>query len=70
LRKLHGGGPATTGKSFRKVVWKAGQETCARLHEEAFRTGGGSVVYVVIDKHPLQSWIYGFAFQSQHAGDS
>lgn len=38
-----------SGKSFRKVVWKADQETWARLHEEAFRTFGGAVSYVVLD---------------------
>ena len=38
-----------SGKSFRKVVWKADQETWARLHEEAFRTFGGAVAYVVLD---------------------
>ncbi len=38
-----------SGKSFRKVVWKADQETWARLHEEAFRAFGGSVTYVVLD---------------------
>jgi transposase len=38
-----------SGKSFRKVVWKADQETWARLHEEAFRTLGGAVAYVVLD---------------------
>ena len=38
-----------SGKSFRKVVWKADQETWARLHEEAFRAFGGSVAYVVLD---------------------
>lgn len=38
-----------SGKSFRKVVWKADQESWARLHEEAFRTFGGSVEYVVLD---------------------
>ena len=38
-----------SGKSFRKVVWKADQENWARLHEEAFRTFGGSVTYVVLD---------------------
>ncbi len=38
-----------SGKSFRKVVWKADQETWARLHEEAFRTFGGAVTYVVLD---------------------
>ena len=38
-----------SGKSFRKVVWKADQENWARLHEEAFRSFGGSVAYVVLD---------------------
>mgnify|MGYP001199868587 FL=1 len=38
-----------SGKSFRKVVWKADQYTWARLHEEAFRVFGGSVSYVVLD---------------------
>jgi len=38
-----------SGKSFRKVVWKADQETWARLHEEAFRTFGGAVAYAVLD---------------------
>ena len=38
-----------SGKSFRKVVWKADQESWARLHEEAFRTFGGAVAYVVLD---------------------
>ena len=38
-----------SGKSFRKVVWKADQETWARLHEEAFMTFGGAVAYVVLD---------------------
>ena len=38
-----------SGKSFRKVVWKADQETWAQLHEEAFRSFGGSVAYVVLD---------------------
>ena len=38
-----------SGKSFRKVVWKADQETWARLHEEAFRSFGGAVCYVVLD---------------------
>ena len=31
------------------MVWKADQESWARLHEEAFRTFGGSVAYVVLD---------------------
>lgn len=38
-----------SGKSFRKVVWKADQQTWARLHEEAFRSFGGAVSYVVLD---------------------
>jgi transposase len=38
-----------SGKSFRKTVWKADQESWARLHEEAFRSFGGSVSYVVLD---------------------
>jgi transposase len=38
-----------SGKAFRKVVWKADQQTWARLHEEAFRSFGGSVTYVVLD---------------------
>lgn len=38
-----------SGKSFRKVIWKANQESWAWLHEEAFRTFGGSVQYVVLD---------------------
>jgi transposase len=38
-----------SGKAFRKVVWKADQQTWARLHEEAFRAFAGSVSYVVLD---------------------
>ncbi len=38
-----------SGKSFRKAAWRADQESWARLHEEAFRTFGGSVRYVVLD---------------------
>ncbi|MCC6201972.1 MAG: ATP-binding protein [Gammaproteobacteria bacterium] len=38
-----------SGKGFRKAIWKADQETWARLHEEAFRTFGGAVAYVVLD---------------------
>ncbi len=38
-----------SGKAFRKVVWKADQETWARLHEEAFRAFGGASAYVVLD---------------------
>jgi|SRR5882672_9670997 len=37
-----------SSKSFRKVVWRAVQNW-ARLHEELFRTFGGSVLYVVLD---------------------
>ena len=38
-----------SGKSFRKTVWKTEQETWARLHEEAWRSFGGSCQYVVLD---------------------
>jgi transposase len=38
-----------SGKSFRKTVWKADQETWARLHEEAFQAFGGCARYVVLD---------------------
>jgi hypothetical protein len=38
-----------SGKAFRKVVWKADQQSWARLHEEAFRALGGSCTYVVLD---------------------
>ncbi|HVH81554.1 MAG TPA: IS21 family transposase, partial [Stellaceae bacterium] len=38
-----------SGKSFRKVVWKADQQTWARLHEEAFFSFGGCVRYIVLD---------------------
>ena len=38
-----------SGKSFRKVTWKTSQGIWARLHEEAFRSFGGSVSYVVLD---------------------
>lgn len=38
-----------SGKAFRKVVWKADQESWARLHEEAFRAMGGACAYVVLD---------------------
>ena len=38
-----------SGKSFRKVVWQADQVTWARVHEEAFRSFGGAVRYVVLD---------------------
>lgn len=36
-------------RSFRKVVWKSGQQVWARLHEEAFRYFGGCAQYVVLD---------------------
>ncbi|MCP4097449.1 MAG: IS21 family transposase, partial [Planctomycetaceae bacterium] len=36
-------------RSFRKVVWKSGQEVWSRLHEEAFRYFGGCSQYVVLD---------------------
>lgn len=36
-------------RSFRKVVWNSSSETWARLHEEAFRSFGGCVQYVVLD---------------------
>jgi len=36
-------------RSFRKVVWNSSAETWARLHEEAFRSFGGCVQYVVLD---------------------
>ncbi len=38
-----------SGKSFRQVVWKTGQQTWSRLHEEAFRAIGGYPAYVVLD---------------------
>jgi transposase len=38
-----------SGKAFRKVVWKADQQTWARLHEEAFFSFGGAATYVVLD---------------------
>lgn len=38
-----------SGKSFRKVVWKATQDIWAQLHEEAFRAFGGCPQYVVLD---------------------
>lgn len=38
-----------SGKCFRKVVWKADQQSWARLHEEAWRAFGGAVSYVVLD---------------------
>jgi len=38
-----------SGRSFRKVIWKSGQEAWARLHEEEFRYFGGCPEYVVLD---------------------
>jgi transposase len=38
-----------SGKSFRKVVWKTDQVIWAELHEEAWRSVGGSCRYVVLD---------------------
>jgi transposase len=40
---------AYSSKAFRKVVWKTDQQIWAQLHEEAFRSFGGSVRYVVCD---------------------
>jgi transposase len=40
---------AYSGKAFRKVTWKTDQQIWAALHEQAFRTFGGSVQYVVLD---------------------
>lgn len=36
-------------RSFRRVVWKSGQQAWARLHEEAWRYFGGACRYVVLD---------------------
>ncbi len=38
-----------SGKSFRTTVWKADQETWARLHEQAFHAFAGCPRYVVLD---------------------
>jgi transposase len=38
-----------SGKSFRTAVWKADQETWARLHEQAFYAFAGCPRYVVLD---------------------
>jgi transposase len=38
-----------SGKSFRTTVWKADQETWARLHEQAFHAFGCCPKYVVLD---------------------
>jgi transposase len=36
-------------RSFRRVVWKSGQQEWAQLHEQAWRYFGGSARYVVLD---------------------
>jgi transposase len=36
-------------RSFRRAVWKSGQDVWARLHEQAWRYFGGSAHYVVLD---------------------
>ena len=36
-------------RSFRRVVWKSGQQVWAELHEQAWRYFGGSARYVVLD---------------------
>lgn len=36
-------------RSFRRVVWKSGQEIWAKLHEQAWRYFGGTTRYVVLD---------------------
>jgi transposase len=36
-------------RSFRRVVWKSGQQEWAKLHEQAWRYFGGSCRYVVLD---------------------
>lgn len=36
-------------RSFRRVVWKSGQQVWASLHEQAWRYFGGSCRYVVLD---------------------
>jgi transposase len=38
-----------SGKSFRRVVWKTNQQIWAQLHEQAWRSFGGSSQYVVLD---------------------
>lgn len=37
-------------RSFRRVVWKSGQQEWAQLHEQAFRYFGGAARYVVLDQ--------------------
>src|SRR3989339_2217154 len=41
-----------SGRAFRKTVWKSGQETWCKLHEEAFRYFGGCPQYVTLDYVP------------------
>lgn len=36
-------------RSFRRMVWKSGQQVWAELHEETWRYFGGSCRYVVLD---------------------
>lgn len=36
-------------RSFRRVVWKSGQQVWAELHEQAWRYFGGACRYVVLD---------------------
>ena len=36
-------------RSFRRVVWKSGQQVWSELHEQAWRYFGGSCRYVVLD---------------------
>ncbi len=36
-------------RSFRRVVWRSGQQVWAELHEQAWRYFGGSCRYVVLD---------------------
>lgn len=38
-----------SGKSFRKVTWKTDQQIWAQLHEQAWRSFGGTTQYVVLD---------------------
>jgi transposase len=38
-----------SGKCFRKVTWKSSQQIWAQLHEQAWRSFGGTSRYVVLD---------------------
>ncbi len=38
-----------SGKCFRKVTWKTSQQIWAQLHEQAWRSFGGTTCYVVLD---------------------